>query len=514
MGANRSRDQMTKDPLNPGERTPSVLTRRRLLQSAGGALLAAGFPLFRLGGADTPVANSTAANGAVMKQLADYLAAAGGRELPAAVLEKTKHHVLDTIAAMVSGAELPPAQVALKFARAYGGASTATIVGTNVLGGALEAALVNGMLAHSDETDDSHAPSHTHPGCAVVPAALAAGEQFGVSGAHFLRAVALGYDVGPRVTMALGGLSFQMETHHSTHSIGGNFGAAAAAGCAAGLNAQQMRWLLDYAAQQSSGVAAWMRDLEHVSKSLVFGGNPARNGVAAALMIQLGATGVDDILSGADNFLLAYNPKAEPGRLVEKLGARYEVMRTNIKKWTVGSPIQAPLDALQILRKKKPFEADQVEKVVVRVATSEAKTVNDRDMPNISLQHMVAVMLLDGTVSFSVAHDKARMQDAVVRRLRAKVQLVPDEELEKLYPERQAIVEVTLSDGTALVERVKAVRGTAENPMTRDEVVAKGHDLMAPRLGAEPSRRLIESVLSLEALKDLRTLRPLLQRTG
>ena len=124
--------------------------------------------------------------------------------------------------------------------------------------------------------------------------------------------------------MTLGGLPFQMETHRSAHSIGGVFGAAAAAGCAAGLNAQQMRWLLDYAAQQASGIAAWQRDTEHVEKSLVFGGMPARNGVSAALLIQLGGTGVDDIFAGADNFLLAFAPKADPSSLTDKIEERYE----------------------------------------------------------------------------------------------------------------------------------------------------------------------------------------------
>jgi 2-methylcitrate dehydratase PrpD len=182
----------------------------------------------------------------LMARLSTYMSKEGTQPLPDDVGEKTKHHILDTLAAMVSGADLPPGRLAVKFARAHTGEKSATVVGTNILCGPIEAAMVNGMLAHSDETDDSHAPSHSHPGCAVVPAALAAGEQFGVSGLRLLRAVTLGYDVGPRVTRALGGLRYQMETHRSSHSIAENFGAAAAAGSAAGLDATGMRWLLDY----------------------------------------------------------------------------------------------------------------------------------------------------------------------------------------------------------------------------------------------------------------------------
>ena len=314
--------------MHPADR----LTRRHLLKHASWILAAASGTQARLlRAAESSPPQHSSDGTSVIATLSTYMSDAANRDLPADALEKTKHHVLDTLAAMVSGVELPPAQVAIKFARAHAAEKTATVVGTNIACSAIDAALVNGMLAHSDETDDSHAPSHSHPGCAVVPAALAAGEQFGVSGSRLLRAVALGYDIGTRLTMTLGGFPFQMETHRSAHNYANNFGAAAAAGCAAGLTSRQMRWLLDYSAQQASGVAAWQRDTEHVEKALVFGGMPARNGVTSALLIALGASGVDDIMSGDDNFLLANAPKADPARLLDKLGERYEVTRTNIK---------------------------------------------------------------------------------------------------------------------------------------------------------------------------------------
>jgi 2-methylcitrate dehydratase PrpD len=254
-----------------------------------------------------------------------------------------------------------------------------------------------------------------------------------------------------------------------------------------------------------------MRDTEHVEKAFVFGGMTARDGVTAALLVQAGWSGVDDAFSGADNFLVASLPSAKADGLIEQIGERYEVMRTSIKKWTVGSPIQAPLDALENLRKKHPFETGQLKQLTVRVASDEASVVDNRDIPDICLQHMVAVMLIDKTASFHAAHDKARMQDAAVLRERAKIQLVPDAELEKLLPKRVAIVTATLVDGTQFGERVEAVRGTPDNPMTREEVVAKARDLMAPILGADASGKLIEKILALESVKDIRELRPLLQ---
>ena len=186
--------------------------------------------------------------------------------------------------------------------------------------------------------------------------------------------------------------------------------------------------------------------------------------------------------------------------------------RTNIKKWSVGSPIQAVLDAMENLLKRNPFEPEQVRQVSVRVATNEAAIVNNRDLPDISLQHLVAVMIVDKTVSFRSAHEKAGMQDPAILRERAKIQLIPDEELEKRLPQREGIVEVVLADGKRLTEHVVSVRGTYDNPMTRGEVVSKARDLISPVLGAAVAGRLIDKVLSIENVKNVREFRPLIQR--
>ena len=450
--------------------------------------------------------------GPVMARLSAYMADAATRPLSPEVLEHTKHHLLDTLGAVVSGSELAPGKAALAYARAHAGPGKATVVTSMLRCTAAEAAMVNGVMAHSDETDDSHNQSRSHPGCSVVPAALAVGEELGASGERLLRAVALGYDVGTRVVMAMGGAEFSYTSSLATHSIAGNFGAAAAAACIAGLNPTQMQWVLDYASQQSSGIVAWRRDTDHIEKAFVFAGMPARNGVTSALVVHSGWNGVDDVFSGADNFFQAYAPQGVPQRVVDMLGERFEIVQTDIKKWTVGSPIQAPLDALELIRSRRSFDAGEVRRVFVRLAPSVGAVVDNRDIPDISLQHMVAVMLLDRTVSFHAAHDKARMQDAAVLRERAKVQLVPDDELAKLLPVRVTVVEIEFMDGTRVSERVTAVRGTPRNPMTRREVVDKARDLIAPVLGEPVADRLIASVYRLESLPDVRELRLLLQR--
>jgi len=452
----------------------------------------------------------------LMREVSAYIAGAVKRPLPEAVVEKTQHHVLDTMAAMVSGSRLLPGKKAIGYVKTLGGAKEACVIGSSVVTTAQHAALANGMLGHADETDDSHAPSLCHPGCAIVPAAMAMAEREERNGTAFLRAVALGYDVGCRMNLALHPYDFR-TFGHSTHSFGPMFGAAAAAGALTGINADQARWVLSYTAQQCSGVSCWMRDEEHIEKAFDFGGMPARNGVAAAAMVAAGFTAVEDVFSGERNFFVAYDEtrrigKApEPQRLTQGLGTTYEIMNTNIKRWSVGSPIQAPLDSLLDLIRTQGIKADDVEKLTVRVAHQGANTTDNRAMPDICMQHMCAIMLIDGIVTFISSHDEKRMKNPKVLALRSRIELLGDDELTRVIPSRQGIVELKLRNGRELRHHTKAVRGTAQNPMTRAEVDEKACHLMAPILGSARARKLCDAVWAIEALSNMRKLRPLLR---
>ena len=461
-------------------------------------------------------ASNPAAVSPLMRQFAGYIAKAAGKALPATVVEATKHHVLDTLAAMVSGSKLPPGRMAISYAGTMGGSEEACVVGSTLVTNAVNAALANAMLAHADETDDSHAASFAHPGCAVVAAALAMAERGRRGGIALLRAVALGYDVSARMNLALHPIDFR-RVGHLTHCFGPTFGAAAASAALAGFNARQVRHLLSYAAQQAGGLSTYMRDQDHIEKAWDFGGMAARNGVAAATMVAAGCTAVEDVFAGERNFFVAFDESRRIGKqpspeiLLRDLGRTYEITNTNIKRWSVASTIQAPLDSLLELIRSGNVSADDVEKLVVRVSTTGANTTSDRDMPNICMQHMCAVMLLDGMVTFASAHDELRMRDPAVLALRERIELRGDEELQKLRPERQGIVELALKDGRQLRHHTRAVRGTAQNPMARTEIDEKCFHLMAPILGHKRARKLCDAVWILETISDARKLRSLLQ---
>jgi 2-methylcitrate dehydratase PrpD len=441
----------------------------------------------------------------IIDQLSEYIAKARRIELPENVLIRARHHILDAIAAMVSGSVLPPGRLAIRYIQGQAGTQEARVIGSQLLTTAVNAALANGVMAHSDETDDSHAPSSTHPGCAIVPAALAMAEREAADGKALLRAVVAGYDIGCRVTQALGP-SFLSGKGLSSHSIGGTFGAAAAGASLANLNPVEVSHALSYAAQQASGVKAWVQSEDHIEKAFDFAGMPARNGVTAVTLVQAGFTGVADVFQGEQNFLKAYSDNSKAEELVHGLGSNYEITRANIKKFCVGSAIQAVLDALLQIIGEHRVTADDVDRLVARVPENGGRIVNDRNMPNVNLQYILSVALLDGRLSFAAAHDYERMKDPRVLAVKSRIKLELDPELTHARPRRQGIVEVYTRDSRTLRVHVKSVRGTADNPMSDQEVEAKARDLVAPVLGSEKCEKLLALVKNLERLENVRDL--------
>ena len=433
--------------------------------------------------------------------IAEYLAGAGTRPLGSQVAGKARHHLLDTVAAMVSGSALEPGRLALSYGEKYGGKPEVTIAGAAFKTDIFTAALVNAMCAHADETDDFHVASITHPGSAAVPSALALGEARKLPGARLLAAVVAGYDICCRSTMSINAEK-RFAEGGATHSVGSLFGASAASAVMLGLNRAQIVHLLSYTAQQASGMVCWRRDPDHIEKAFDFSGAGARNGVQTATMIEHGMTGVPDTLEGRHGYFAVHGRGFDPWPAWADLGQRPVILDAAIKKWCVGSPIQAPLDAVEAICKAHTVDHTQVERIEIRLPSNSAVVVDNGPMPDVNCQHLVAVVLMDGALSFAAAHDAGRMDEPVTRALRDRATLVHDDALIGAMPPRQGIVELTMRDGRRLRHHAKAVRGTPFNPMTWDEVTAKAHDLMAPVLGEAGSRRVVDTVARVEALDD------------
>ncbi len=442
-------------------------------------------------------------------QLAGYMAQARDMHLAPDVAQEAKHRTLDTLAAMVSGSHLPAGEMATAFARAQGGVAEATVLTTDIRTSAVNAALANGMFAHADETDDFEPVTKAHPGSHVVPAALAMAEREGGSGVELLAAVTLGYDVCCRFLLTLGP-DLVRGSHRSAEGTSSTMGAAAAAASLAKLNEKGMRYALSYAAQQVSGIWSWVRDAGHVEKAFDFSGMGARNGVTAAIMAQMGFTGVWDVLDGEHNALIALSTEPKPDEIVAGLGTRFFITETSIKPYSVGYPIQAPLDAFLTLLREHKLTVDNVERIVVRLPEDGARIVNNRSMPDVNCQHIIALALVDGAVSFADSHSYERMADSRVLAAKGRVQLIPDRTLMDPAARRSGLVEVTLRDGHTVSHFTRHPPGTKENPLSTERVNEKARSLMTPVLGAERTDEVIGRVNALEKLDDARELRPLL----
>jgi len=444
----------------------------------------------------------------ITSELSRYIANAVKKPLPRAVSERAKIHLVDTFAAMVSGSRLLPGKAAIAYVRTQGGKPECGVIGTRIVTSAVNAALANGMFGHADETDDTHPPSLTHPGTSVVPAALAIGERDRLAGKAVLRAIVLGYDICARLLLALQPMPFLRSGHHAG-AFGQAFGAAAAAGALLKLDARRVRYVLSYTAQQAAGLYTMFRDPEHIEKSFGMGGMPAHNGTAAALMVAAGFTGVEDVFSGERDFFFTFAREGDRGELTRGLGRDYEILRGGIKRWPVGGPIQGPLHVLRDMLDQHRFEADDVAELVARMPDKELEIVNDRDMPDISVQHLLAVMLVDGGVTFASAHDFKRMRDPRVLKLKARIRAVGDPALTDAQRRWRCVMEITLKDGRRLAHQTMAAEGSFENPLTRAEEAEKALDLLAPVLGVKRSRALLAALWDFENVKDVRALRKL-----
>ncbi len=434
----------------------------------------------------------------IIDSLVEYMLAARRAKLPEEVIQKGKSHLLDSLAAVVSGSTLKPGNLGLQHARDLGGKEECSVLGSNLKTTPILAAFANGMSGHADETDDSN--SQLHPGCAIVPAALAIAESQNRGGDALLRAVILGYDIGFR---------FHQAFEPRSTSFGATFGCAAAAGTVAELDDLQVRYLISYAAQQASGSRAWVGDDDHIEKAFDYAAMPARNGVTATLLIQSGFTGNRDVLEGDQGIIKTYAP-CDPAKILSELGERFTITSCLIKKYPVGSPMMETVDATLALLSKESIQSEEIEKVTVRIPESGARTVNNRHMPDVNVQYMVAAILLEGKLTFETAHDYERFQNPRVLVLKEKVQLIGDNDMERTGHRFQGLVEVTLKNGQKLSEHVINCRGRPENPMSPEEVEKKAAWLMEPILGKKNVDQIIDSIRQIEFVTNVRDLTKLM----
>ncbi len=421
---------------------------------------------------------------------------------PAEVLHHAKRAVIDWHAAVYPGAVMAPATLlerALAEELDRGGARLA--LGRKAP--ARTAALINGAAAHTAEVDDIFRDGIYHPGAPTIAAALALAQARRASGAAFLRAVTVGYEVSTRIGAAMGRAHYRYW--HNTGTIG-CFGAAAAAAELLGLDRNRFAHALATVATFSAALQQAMRG-DSMSKPL-HSGNAAQAGLTAALAAQEGVTGSLDVIEGEAGYGRAMGDGPDWENALATLGRDFHVTRMTFKNHTCCGHTFAAIDGAMALKAKMGIDAGEIERL--RVGTYKAALdVAGIDEPRtaaearFSLKYVVATALTGGSVRFA-AFEPARREDPATRALMKRIDVSLDPELDAAFPRRRAARVAIDAAGGRHGEWLQPTRiGDPDAPLTDAQLEDKYLELAGPVLGEAPARELLARLWALETAPDL-----------
>lgn len=445
------------------------------------------------------------------RRVAEYSLSTDFARLPGEVVDRVKRVVLDELGAMVLGSTLAPGRRMRAYVRSVSGPEQATIVGGGVRVPAAAAALANGTSSHADEVDGVHI-SQGHLGGASVAGAFALCESLGLGGRELINAVALSYDIGGRLLMALGGGNVLRRAQHVHSSQVYAVGIAAAAGRLLRLEQLPLRHALALGAMNVFVPTAFYNERKHMSKAMNQG-QAAYAGITGALLAAHGFEAHDDIIETADGLLDVWRTDAcDPAKVTAGLGRTYSVLDAGFKYYAAGYPIHSPIAGGLDLMREHRLSAGDIARVRVGMWPSVADVVDARAMSSISLHDMLSLALVLGRLSYDDAHQPGALERPDVQRLRELVEIVRDPDLPAGAVERRlSWVEITTVSQQVLRGPVRIAPGHWElGGMPWDDLREKFSAIVVPRLGAEAAGDLAVAVESLDEQEDLGALARLL----
>ncbi len=439
----------------------------------------------------------------VTKELSAFVAGLRLDGLPAGVTERARLLVLDLVGNIVRArhdAESTPAL--LSAARALGVASgNSGVFGDSARYTPAGAAFLNAALGHSLDFDDTHAAGSLHPGCPVIPAALAAGEMVGATGADVLAGIVAGYEVACRVALALPAAAHYARGFHPTATCG-VFGAAAAAARVFGMDAAGVESALGIAGSQSAGSLQFLANGAWTKRSQV--GWASMSGLTAATLAREGFKGPTDALEGAHGFFQGYAPSATPARAFDELGVAFELMQTAVKPYPSCRYGHAGIDAALDLRAEVEVEA--IESIVYAIPEAGLRLIAEPAAQKADPQNVVdgqfsgPFVIACALVTGDVAWDSyALLHDPRIRRLLKLIRCgAGDPEVQAAAPANMAGRLTIVASGRTVSRLVLVPKGEPANFLSIEELRAKFGALARPVMGVSRADRLAEAVLTMD----------------
>jgi 2-methylcitrate dehydratase PrpD len=386
--------------------------------------------------------------------------------LPEALRHEGRRSILNHVGCALGVAHDPAVITALEIMREASGKPSATVLGQHDRLGVMEAAFVNAIASNLLDYDDTHLRTVIHPSAPVAPVAFALGEEIGASGAEVLHAFLLGAEIACRIGNAVSPGQYARGWHITASC--GVFGAAAAAARLMRLSAEQTADALGIAASQSGSI---VENLATAAKNIGVG-NAARNGILAARFAARGYRAAPRAIEGPLGWARAMGDEPVLAEITEGLGQRWEIARNTYKPYAAGIVFHAVIDACLALREQLGAAVAQITGVTVAgdallLARGDRIVRNERDT-RVSIHHCAAIALLLGRADVA-DFEMAAVQDPALAALRAKVLAECDASL----PRGAARVTITLTDGSTHQATVEHPRGSAERPLSDDELAAK-----------------------------------------
>lgn len=423
------------------------------------------------------------------QSLAEFAADVRQNGAPAEVSRSVTQRILDILGLCVAATELSTSTAVVELVAAQGGTPEAHVVGHPTAVPAAQAALANGVLAHSLDFDDTHLPSVLHPSAAVIPAALAVAEAVGADGNVLVDAVAVGLEVTVRLGMAgydeaLGNSVFFEHGQHAT-SICGAMGGAVAAGMLLGLTRDQLVDVLGVTASMASGIIEGNRTGGTVKR--MHCGWAAHAAVMAAQLVQRGYTGPPTVLEGRFGFFEAFlRGEANQDAVTDGLGASWAVPDIFFKPYPANHFTHTAVDAGLALR-ARGVSPEDITEIHLGVPSAVVRTIGEplavKRAPESGYQaqfsgpYAVVSGLLGGGGGLAMGlrdYSDELAQDPKRRSLMALVTVEGDATCDAVFPhEFPSVVTVTLRDGRVETESVLTNRGGPRRPLSDAELGVK-----------------------------------------
>jgi 2-methylcitrate dehydratase PrpD len=436
----------------------------------------------------------------VTEKLARFAVETSYRSFPKPVVHQVKRCFLDLLGVALGGSRQPLTNILVKVAKDFGGKPQATVLGHGFKTSIMNAAFINGAMAHALDYDDTHVGSIGHPSAPVIPAVLAVAEWKGLSGKSALEAFVLGYEVETRIGLGMGTKHYDRGWHAT--STFGRFGAAVAAGKLLGLSLEEMKQAMGLAGTQAAGLR------------LVFGtmakpfhpGKSAYDGVLSAILAQRGFTCAPNILEAKKGFVevLGEDSKLEP--MVKNLGRKYEVLNNTFKPHAACLLTHPTIDAIIDLRSKynlQPEDVGEIQCDVAHFCLDSAGQVEPKTglAGKFSTYYCAALALAEGAAGEDLFTDRKVLDPRMVAlRKKVKARIIPR------FKDTEAKVTITTRGGKKYSAYVDRPKGDPRNPPTDQELENKFRSLAAFVLPKPKIDRLVKTIWNLEKVGNIRQL--------